>query len=84
MATNQVPATNLVAPRRTPSLRRSGALNLGLAIKEMNLYMSVAYFNFDSSVLSDETIKTLDNVVAWMKENDLRVSLRGYASPEVV
>lgn len=58
------------------------ALKSGLNNKEIDLYMSVAYFTFDSSALSSETKETLDNVVAWMKENDLRVSLRGYASPE--
>lgn len=83
VATNQVPATNLVAPRKSPVTPEEAiALQPGLSNKEIDLYMSVAYFGFDSSVLSDETIKTLDNVVAWMKENDLRVSLRGYASPE--
>lgn len=76
-----VPATALKESKElTPD--EAIALQSGLNNKEIDLYMSVAYFAFDSSALTSETKETLDNVVAWMKENDLRVSLRGYASPE--
>ena len=78
-----VPAQELTPARREPVTPDEAiALKGGLNNKEIDLYMSVAYFGFDSSKLNEETIKTLDNVVEWMKENDLKVSLRGYASPE--
>lgn len=78
-----VPAQKLTPARREPVTPDEAiALKGGLNNKEIDLYMSVAYFGFDSSKLNEETIKTLDNVVEWMKENDLKVSLRGYASPE--
>lgn len=81
-----VPATKL-----TPTERRTAtivtpdnaiALKSGLGTKEIELYMSVVYFDFDSSVIDSDTKKTLDNVAEWMQENNLNVSLRGYASPE--
>lgn len=78
--TDTVPASQLRREPVTPD--EAIALKGGLNNKEIDLYMSVAYFGFDSSKLDSEAIKTLDNVVEWMKENDLRVSLRGYASPE--
>lgn len=78
--TDTVPASQLRREPVTPD--EAIALKGGLNNKEIDLYMSVAYFAFDSSKLDSEAIKTLDNVVEWMKENDLRVSLRGYASPE--
>ena len=81
--TDTVPAQQLTPARREPVTPDEAiALKGGLNNKEIDLYMSVAYFGFDSSKLNEETIKTLDNVVEWMKENDLKVSLRGYASPE--
>lgn len=80
-----VPAMKLTPAERvttpvTPD--KAIALRPGLSTKELDLYMSVAYFAYDSSELNRETIATLDNVAKWMEENNLRVSLRGYASPE--
>ena len=80
--TDTVPANQLAGRREPVTPDEAIALKGGLNNKEIDLYMSVAYFGFDSSKLDSEAIKTLDNVVEWMKENDLRVSLRGYASPE--
>lgn len=89
LAANQqpqsVPMTKLVpAERAQTPLTPDNAIPLksGLDTKKIDLYMSVAYFDFDSSALSSETKNTLDNVVEWMNENNLRISLRGYASPE--
>ena len=78
--TNLTPAERRTTTPVTPD--EAIALKPGLATKEIDLYMSVAYFSFDSSAIDSETRNTLDNVVKWMEENDLRVSLRGYASPE--
>ncbi|MBR8713038.1 Peptidoglycan-associated lipoprotein [Porphyromonas levii] len=86
--TTTVPATTLTPATKngksstpvTPD--KAIALRPGLDLKELDLYMSVAYFGFDSSAINSETEQTLDNVVKWMEENDLRISLRGYASPE--
>ena len=82
LKTDTVPANQLAGRREPVTPDEAIALKGGLNNKEIDLYMSVAYFGFDSSKLDSEAIKTLDNVVEWMKENDLRVSLRGYASPE--
>lgn len=59
-------------------------LKPGLPIdsNKVDLYMSVAYFGFDSAEISAETRQTLDNVVGWLKENNMRVSLHGYSSLE--
>lgn len=84
-----VPVTQLTPAERAQASQpvtpdKAIALQPGLNTntKEVELYMSVAYFGFDSSAIDSETQKTLDNVAAWMKENTLSVSLRGYASPE--
>lgn len=71
-----------LTPGRIIDPEEAIALKPGLDSKEIELYMSVAYFDFDSSKIKGESAETLDNVAAWMKENDLRISLRGYASPE--
>ncbi len=88
---NGVPSNAYLVPQQGANAGKSTkeltpdeaiALKSGLNNKDIELYMSVAYFNFDSSEITKESVATLDNVVEWLKENDLRISLRGYASPE--
>lgn len=46
-------------------------------------FLSQVFFKYDSSVLTTDGKKVLDNVVGWLAENDnVELSLRGYASSE--
>lgn len=45
-------------------------------------FLSQVFFAFDSSKLSADAKTVLENVAGWIKENNMAVELRGYASPE--
>lgn len=45
-------------------------------------FLSQVFFDFDSSKLSDDAKRVLDDAAAWINANNMGITLRGYASPE--
>lgn len=87
-ATPMPGASNLTAgdrlPLQLPDLKPGEAIAISpnAPAHLIKYYMSQVFFGFDSSVLKDKEKKVLDDVAAWMLQNNISVSLRGYASLE--
>ncbi len=58
------------------------ALTPGAKAASMEHFLSQVFFAFDSSKLTPDAKKVLDNAAAWIKINNMGITLRGYASPE--
>lgn len=48
----------------------------------MEHFLSQVFFAFDSSKLTEDSKKVLDDAAAWIKATNMGITLRGYASPE--
>lgn len=48
----------------------------------MDHFLSQVFFAFDSSKLTEDSMKVLDDAAAWIKATNMGITLRGYASPE--
>lgn len=86
-AVNQPPVaavSDARTPLQLPNLKAGEAIAIapGAPSHLIKYFMSQVFFGFDSSVLKDKDKKVLDDVAAWMLENNISVSLRGYASLE--
>lgn len=58
------------------------ALAPGAKASSWEHFLSQVFYDYDSSKLSDEAKRVLDDVAGWVKENNMGVTLRGWASPE--
>lgn len=78
------------APQQQGSALKPGATQPGTTVPlapgakadSWEHFLSQVFFAFDSSKLSADAKTVLDNVAGWIKENNMAVELRGYASPE--
>lgn len=48
----------------------------------MEHFLSQVFFAFDSSKLTEDSKKVLDDAAAWIQATNMGITLRGYASPE--
>lgn len=48
----------------------------------MDHFLSQVFFAFDSSKLTEDSKKVLDDAAAWIQATNMGITLRGYASPE--
>lgn len=52
----------------------------GAKVASFEHFLSQVFFGFDSAKLTEESEKVLDDIVAWMADNKVELSLKGYAS----